>query len=133
MRRKGLTPSSVDSGDSAETPSHGSRLHYLQTRSTRLKKRAIENVYDLFHDLESDQEDNEAADDGGEETGTGAGGKPSETTDDPTFELANVRRFIMGKEPVSKFVANSRNMFRLKVSLDPAASFSVFHGGNRWL
>ena len=82
---------------------------------------------------EERQEDGvEAADDGGEETGTGAGGKPSETTDDPTFELANVRRFIMGKEPVSKFVANSRNMFRLKVSLDPA-SFSVFHGGNRWL
>lgn len=35
--------------------------------------------------------------------------------DDPTFELANVRRFIIGKEPLSKFIANSRQMFLLKV------------------
>ena len=35
--------------------------------------------------------------------------------DDPTFELANVRRFIIGKESVSKFVENSRKMFLLRV------------------
>ena len=38
--------------------------------------------------------------------------------DDQTFELANVRRFIIGREPVSKFVANSRKMFLLKVGIN---------------
>ena len=37
--------------------------------------------------------------------------------DDPTFELANVRRFIIGKESVSKFVENSRKMFLLRVMI----------------
>ena len=37
--------------------------------------------------------------------------------DDPTFELANVRRFIIGKESVSKFVENSRKMFLLRVRM----------------
>ena len=45
--------------------------------------------------------------------------KISQTTSmegDPTFEMANVRRFIIGKEPLSKLVANSREMFLLRVS-----------------
>ena len=32
------------------------RLYYAQTESSRWKKRALENVYDLFSDLESDDE-----------------------------------------------------------------------------
>ena len=36
--------------------------------------------------------------------------------DNPTYEMATVRRFIIGKEPVSKFVENSRKMFLLKVT-----------------
>ena len=32
------------------------RLYYAQTESSRWKKRALENVYDLFSDLESDEE-----------------------------------------------------------------------------
>ena len=34
------------------------RLYYAQTESSRWKKRALENVYDLFSDLESDEEGN---------------------------------------------------------------------------
>ena len=46
--------------------------------------------------------------------------KISQTTSmegDPTYEMANVRRFIIGKEPLSKLVANSREMFLLRVHL----------------
>ena len=32
------------------------RLYYAHTESSRWKKRALENVYDLFSDLESDEE-----------------------------------------------------------------------------
>ena len=34
------------------------RLYYAHTESSRWKKRALENVYDLFSDLESDEEGN---------------------------------------------------------------------------
>eukprot|EP00093_Oithona_nana_P013472 13472.XXX_1034541_1032957_1 [CDS] Oithona nana genome sequencing. len=81
--------------------SRQSRLHYIATQSSKMKKRALENVYDLFSDLESEEDD---------ETGTG-------DEDNPTYEMATVRRFIIGKEPVSKFVENSRKMFLLKYSL----------------
>ena len=43
--------------------------------------------------------------------------------DDPTFELANVRRFIIGKESVSKFVENSRKMFLLRVIIVRVISY----------
>ena len=42
--------------------SRQSRLHYIATQSSKMKKRALENVYDLFSDLESEGDD---------ETGTG--------------------------------------------------------------
>ena len=93
--------------------SRQSRLHYIATQSSKMKKRALENVYDLFSDLESEEDD---------ETGTGntRSEEPSKAgggdEDNPTYEMATVRRFIIGKEPVSKFVENSRKMFLLKVT-----------------
>ena len=98
------------------------RLHYKDTKSSRLKKRALENVYDLFDDLESVVEDSGAMeeddeDDGDEEGKDGKFPGEAATIDgvDPTYEMANVRRFIIGKEPVSKLVENTREMFRLQV------------------
>ena len=86
-----------------------------------MKKRALENVYDLFSDLESEEE---------EETGTGTQSKSDEPKtqdrgddDNPTYEMATVRRFIIGKEPVSKFVENSRKMFLLKVTFPQVLTF----------
>ena len=64
--------------------------------------------------------DDENADAGDTDADEGA----ARSGDDPTFELAKVRRFIMGKEPISKFVDNSRKMFLLKVSI----SFYSFIG-----
>lgn len=71
-------------------------------------------MYDLFSDLESEED---------EETGTGTHTRSDEPSkagggdeDNPTYEMATVRRFIIGKEPVSKFVENSRKMFLLKVT-----------------
>ena len=37
-------------------------------------------------------------------------------TGDPTYEMANVRRYIVGKQSLSKLLANSREMFLLRVS-----------------
>ena len=80
-----------------------------------MKKRALENVYDLFSDLESEEEEELT------HTATRSSDDPSKTTqdtseDNPTYEMATVRRFIIGKEAVSKFVENSRKMFLLKVT-----------------
>ena len=102
-----------------------------------MKKRALENVYDLFSDLESEEDD---------ETGTGntRSEEPSKAgggdEDNPTYEMATVRRFIIGKEPVSKFVENSRKMFLLKVTfLKARLNFllnkkaDIFLQGGYWL
>lgn len=113
-----------DSEDSSECSSFDAtkqtRLHYEHTQASRWKKKALENVYDLFSDLESDPEENAKAAKSDEEQGRGAAEQATTDSaaqgDDPTFELANVRRFIVGKEPVSKVVANSRKMFLLKVN-----------------
>ncbi len=95
----------------------------------------MENVYDVHSDLESvggegslDDFDDEVLDDlepdrhvsgGGSSSGGGAGeggdAGGGEGKDDATFELANVRRYIIGEEPLSQIVANSRKMFLLKV------------------
>ena len=114
--------SSEDGGSNSEI-SRQSRLHYAHTQSSKLKKRALENVYDLFSDLESEEE---------EETGTGTQSKSDEPKtqdrgddDNPTYEMATVRRFIIGKEPVSKFVENSRKMFLLKVTFPQVLNFSL--------
>ena len=113
MRRNLGSSSSEDGGSNSEI-SRQSRLHYISTQSSKLKKRALENVYDLFSDLESEED---------EETGTGTHTRSDEPSkagggdeDNPTYEMATVRRFIIGKEPVSKFVENSRKMFLLKVT-----------------
>ena len=136
------------SGGSSDTGKDGhdqSRLYYAHTASSRLKRRALENVYDLYSDLESvggegslDDFDDDVLDDleperraaadgevprgghggAGGAPGAGAGGDAGdgEGKDDPTFELANVRRYIIGEEPLSQVVANSRKMFLLKVN-----------------
>ena len=110
------------------------RLHYKDTKSSRLKKRALENVYDLFDDLESVVEDSGAMDEDGEDDDDDEEGKdgkfPGEGSNidgvDPTYEMANVRRFIIGKEPVSKLVENTREMFRLQVITLIFYAFSIW-------
>lgn len=78
-----------------------------------MKKRALENVYDLFSDLESEEEEEAGTHTRSDDPSKSAAADVSE--DNPTYEMATVRRFIIGKEPVSKFVENSRKMFLLKV------------------
>ena len=109
------------------------RLHYKGTKSSRLKKRALENVYDLFDDLESVVEDSGAMEDGAEDDDDEEGkdekfSGEAATVDgvDPTYEMANVRRFIIGKEPVSKLVENTREMFRLQVIMLIFYAFSIW-------
>ena len=36
--------------------------------------------------------------------------------EDPTYEMACVRRYITGVEPISQFIENSRKMFLLQVT-----------------
>ena len=45
----------ADSNDSSEDLDRQTRLHYKETKSSKLKKRALENVYDLFDDLEESE------------------------------------------------------------------------------
>ncbi len=54
------------------------RLHYEQTESSKWKKKALENVYDLFSDLESDEDDK------------AAGGRPSSAATDEEAAKAQV-------------------------------------------
>ena len=108
--------SEADSENSSEDLDRQTRLHYKETKSWRLKKRALENVYDLFDDFD-DVEDDEDAVEGELPEAEAAEEKVSQDAQgDPTYEMANVRRYIVGKQSLSKMLANSREMFLLKVS-----------------
>ena len=81
-----------------------------------MKKRALENVYDLFSDLESEEEEDTLTHTRTSSDDPSKAAAADASEDNPTYEMATVRRFIIGKEPVSKFVENSRKMFLLKVT-----------------
>ena len=112
--------SEADSEASTEDLDKQTRLHYKETKSWRLKKRALENVYDLFDDLDEESEGGDEVDMDGElpEAPEGQDEKVSQAAQmgDPTYEMANVRRYIVGKQSLSKLLANSREMFLLRVS-----------------
>ena len=95
------------------------------TVSSGLKNRVSEKIYDIWDEIESDIRVNPEKEDAKEPSLTPdsigsaarsskkAGGKAA----DSIYDMACVRRYISGVEPISKFVEDSRKMFLLQHSL----------------
>ena len=104
------------------------RLHDVNTRSSRLKVRVSEDIDDLWAELEDssdedlDEDDDEADEDDYEsslDSSSDEGdnfrlGKGKRA--DPTYELASLKRANEKYDKLEEVVKNVRKMFRLQVS-----------------
>ena len=87
-----------------------SRLHNVQTKSSKLKLRSSEEIDDIWAELES------SSDDGG-----GGGDEEMDFAEaDPTYELACLRRANQKTKALGAYVANSKRMFMLQVRVTRA-------------
>ena len=116
------TETSGDTKKQFESHAEQTRLHNAGTISSNLKIRTSNRIDEIWEEIDDavdaskdDEETHGGETESVESAGKDAGRGSVPKTADSLYDMACVRRYISGREPTSKFVAKTREMFLLKV------------------